>query len=184
MDMQIINAKTRTATGKSFAKKLRATGRLPAVMYNEKGEATMLDIDEKEFNSVWRTITSTTLVCLKVDDNNSFDAFIQDTEYNILKDRVLHVDFFVPQADKPMSAKYKIAYSGNSAGVLKGGFMLKHLPEVQVKAVPKKIPAKIVADISKLEIGDVLRVKDLQLGEGVSLVTDGEAPLVSIKQAH
>ena len=65
MDQMVINAKIRKETGKKAAKQLRATGRLPAVMYNSKGESTMLDIDEVEFNKVWRNITPTTVITLK-----------------------------------------------------------------------------------------------------------------------
>ena len=60
MSKQIINAKTRTTTGKTAAKNLRKEGRIPAVVYNDKGEATSLEISEVEFNKVWRTITPTT----------------------------------------------------------------------------------------------------------------------------
>lgn len=184
MDQVIINAKTRTTSGKTAAKRLRAAGRLPAVMYDSKGTSTMLEVDEKEFNKVWRAITPTTLVSLKVDDNATYDAFIKDTEYNILNDRVLHADFFIPDANKKLTAKFKVTYSGTSSGVLKGGFMLKHLPEIQVKAVAKCMPQSVVADISALEIGDVFRVKDLKLGEGVTVLTDGDSPLVSVKPAR
>lgn len=183
MEQMTINAKIRTATGKRAAKRLRAAGRIPAVMYNSKGETTMLDVDTVEFNKVWRNITPTTLVSLNV-DGTVYDALIRDTEYKILNDSVLHADFFVPADDKPLTAKFKVKYSGSSAGVLKGGFLLKQLPEIKVKAVPKKMPASVVADISPLEIGDVFRVKDLKLGEGVVIITDGEAPLVSIKAPH
>ncbi|MBQ9495073.1 MAG: 50S ribosomal protein L25 [Treponema sp.] len=184
MDQAIINAKTRTTTGKTAAKRLRAAGRLPAVMYDAKGVATMLEIDENEFNKVWRAITPTTLVSLKIDGSEAHDAFIKDTEYSILNDRVLHADFFEPSAEQLLTAKFKVSYTGTSSGVLKGGFMLKHLPEIQVKAVAKKMPHAVVADISALEIGDVLRVKDLKLGEGVAVLTDGDSPLVSIKPAR
>ncbi|MFA6856788.1 MAG: 50S ribosomal protein L25 [Treponema sp.] len=184
MDQLIINAKTRTTTGKTAAKKLRATGRLPAVMYDAKGKSTMLDIDEVEFNKIWRTITPTTLVTLKIDGKHAHDAFIKDTEYNLLHDKVLHTDFFEPDAKEKIVATFKVSYTGTPAGVLKGGFMLKHLPEIKVQAVPGKIPQAVVADVSALNIGDTLHVKDLKLGEGITILTDGNAALVTITPAR
>ena len=184
MDQLVINAKVRTTTGKTAAKKLRAQGRLPAVMYDAKGKSTMLEIDEVEFNKVWRSITPTTLISLKIDGQEAHDAFIKDTEYAILKDRVLHADFFEPAADEKLTAKFKLSYTGIPAGVLKGGYMLKHLPEITVQAVPRKMPQSVTADVSSLNIGDTFRVKDLKLNEGVTILTDENASLVSITPAR
>ena len=95
MSKQTINAKIRTVSGKSAAKKLREAGSIPAVMYNDKGEATMLEVNAVEFNKVWRSITATTSIDLVV-DGKKMPALIKDTEYNIRTDKVLHADFFVP----------------------------------------------------------------------------------------
>lgn len=184
MDQLVINAKTRTATGKTVAKKLRATGRIPAIMYNAEGKSTMIDVDEVEFNKVWRTVTPTTLITLNIDGKDSKDAFIKDTEYNILNDKVLHADFFEPAANEKIDAVMKVNYTGTPAGVLKGGYMLKHLPEVKIQAAPKDMPTRLVADVSAVNIGETFKVKDLKLGKGVTILTDGEASLVSITAAR
>lgn len=180
MEKLIINAKPRTTTGKTAAKKLRATGRLPAVVYDATGKSTMLDIDEVEFNKVWRTITPTTLVSLKIDGGQESDVFIKDTEYNILHDKVLHADFFAPGAEQKLTAKFKVAYTGTAAGVLKGGFMKKKLPDIRVQAVASKMPVAVVVDVSKLNIGDTFYVKDIQLEDGVTILTDKNEALVTI----
>ena len=119
MSKQTINAKTRTATGKVAAKNLRKVGSIPAVMYNDKGESTMLEVNAVEFNKVWRSITATTPVELSV-EGKAYTALIKDVEYNIRNDQVLHVDFFVPGADEKLVYTYKILFTGNAAGVLKG----------------------------------------------------------------
>lgn len=183
MEKIVINAQSRTTQGKSEANRLRKTGRIPAVMYNSEGKAEMLSVDTKEFNKVWRKVSAMTLITLKV-DGKEYDAFIKDTDYNLMTDTVLHTDFYVPAADKEISAKFKIKYTGTPQGVLKGGYLLKRLPEVRVKAVAKAMPHEVVADISSLNIGDTLKVKDLKFAKGVSVVTDLDAALISIKQAH
>ena len=83
-----VNAKVRTTTGKSAAKNLRKVGSIPAVMYNDKGEVTMLEINAVEFNKAWRTVTATTPVDLTV-DGKTVKALIKDVEYNIRNDQVL-----------------------------------------------------------------------------------------------
>mgnify|MGYP003417574538 FL=1 len=184
MDKFVINAKTRATTGKSAAKSLRATGRIPAVVYNSKGESTMIDVDAIEFNKAWRAITPTTFVELKIDGKTSLNTLIKDAEYNIRNDEVLHADFFEPAADQKLTAVMKVQYTGTPAGVLKGGFMLKHLPEVKIVATPKDLPVRVVADVPGLNVGDVLRVKDLKLDSGVTVLTDAEEALASVSPAR
>jgi len=183
MDQMVINAKTRKETGKKAAKQLRANGRIPAIMYNAKGKSVMLDVDEVEFNKVWRSVTATTLITLKVDGKDG-DAFIKDTEYNIRDDKVLHADFFEPDAKEKVTATLKVQYSGTPAGVLKGGFMVKHVPEVVLRAPAKKLPSRLVIDVSKVNIGESFCVKDLGLDKDITVVTPADTPLVSVSPAR
>ena len=183
MSKQIINAKTRTTTGKTAAKNLRKEGRIPAVVYNDKGEATSLEISEVEFNKVWRTITPTTSITLNIDGKESL-ALIKDAEYNIRTDRVLHADFFVPAADQKLVMKMKVHFKGTPAGVLKGGFKKERNNEVKIKATIADLPETIVADISKINVSEALRVKDLEFGKGVEVLTDMELPLVTVAPAR
>lgn len=183
MSKQTINAKIRTVSGKSAAKKLREVGSIPAVMYNEKGEATMLEVNAVEFNKVWRSITVTTAIELNVEGKKLL-ALIKDTEYNIRNDQVLHVDFFVPAEDEKLSFKMKVLFTGTPIGVLKGGFMLKRVPEVTVLSTIKTVPERVLIDVTALNIGDSFKVKDLKLGKGVSVLTNSEVQLVSISPAR
>jgi len=179
MDQMTIAAKVRNETGKRAAKAVRAAGNIPAVVYNEKGEATSVSVNSVEFNKVWRNITATTLVSLDVDGNKS-DAFISDVEYDIMTDTVLHADFFAVTNTKKVVRSYKLQYSGTAAGVLKGGFMVKHIPEIKVNALPKDLPARVVVDVSKINIGDVLTVKDLNLGDAVTVLTPADAEVITV----
>jgi large subunit ribosomal protein L25 len=183
MSKQIINAKTRTTTGKTAAKNLRKEGRIPAVVYNDKGEATSLEISEVEFNKVWRTITPTTSITLNIDGKESL-ALIKDAEYNIRTDRVLHADFFVPAADQKLVMKMKVHFKGTPAGVLKGGFKKERNNQVKIKATIGDLPETIEADISKINVSEALRVKDLEFGKGVEVLTDMELPLVTVAPAR
>ena len=183
MSKQIINAKTRTTTGKTAAKNLRKEGRIPAVVYNDKGEATSLEISEVEFNKVWRTITPPTSITLTIDGKESL-ALIKDAEYNIRTDRVLHADFFVPAADQKLVMKMKVHFKGTPAGVLKGGFKKERNNQVKIKATIGDLPETIEADISKINVSEALRVKDLEFGKGVEVLTDSELPLVTVAPAR
>ena len=183
MSKQTLNAKVRTASGKAAAKKLREVGSIPAVMYNDKGEATMLEVNEVEFNKIWRTVTPSTSINLVVYGKENL-ALIKDTEYNIRTDKVLHADFFVPAADEKLVMNVKIHYSGTPAGVLKGGFKKERNNQIKVKAAIADLPETIIADISKINVSEALRVKDLDLGKNVEVLTDKELPLVTVSPAR
>ncbi|MCR5437165.1 MAG: 50S ribosomal protein L25 [Treponema sp.] len=183
MSKQTINAKTRTVTGKTAAKNLRKEGRIPAVVYNAKGEATSIDVSEVEFNKVWRTITPTTSVTLNLDGKESL-ALIKDVEYNIRTDKALHADFFVPDADQKLVMSIKVHFEGTPVGVLRGGFKKERNNKIKIKACIADLPETIVADISKINVSEALRVKDLNLDKKVEILTDMELPLVTVSPAR
>ena len=183
MSKQKLDAKTRTTTGKTAAKNLRKEGRIPAVVYNDKGEATSIDVSEVEFNKIWRTVTPTTSINLVVDGKDNA-ALIKDVEYNIRTDKVLHADFFVPAADQKLISKIKVHYTGTPAGVLKGGFKKERNNQIKVKAAIADLPETIIADISKINVSQALRVKDLELPASVEVLTDKELPLVTVSPAR
>ncbi len=183
MEQLTVEAATRKETGKKAAKAIRAEGKIPAVVYDEEGKATSITVDAVQFNKVWRNITATTLITLKV-DGKAVDAFIRDTEYDIITDSVLHADFFAVSNTKPVTRKYKLQYSGTAAGVLKGGFMVKHTPEIKVKALPKDLPVRVVIDVSGINIGDVFTVKDINLGDKVTVLTPADAEVITVAPAR
>ena len=183
MSKQTLNAKTRTVTGKTAAKNLRKEGRIPAVVYNAKGEATSIDVDEVEFNKIWRTITPTTSIVLNIDGKENV-ALIKDVEYNIRNDKALHADFFVPDADQKLVMKIKVHFQGTPAGVLKGGFKKERNNQIKIKAAIADLPETITADVSKINVSEALRVKDLVLGDKVEVLTNKELPLVTVSPAR
>ena len=183
MSKQTLNAKTRTVTGKTAAKNLRKEGRIPAVVYNAKGEATSIDVDEVEFNKIWRTITPTTSIVLNIDGKENV-ALIKDVEYNIRNDKALHADFFVPDADQKLVMKIKVHFQGTPAGVLKGGFKKERNNQIKIKACIADLPETVTADVSKINVSEALRVKDLDLGNKVEVLTDANLPLVTVSPAR
>ncbi len=183
MSKQTIEAKTRTVLGKSAAKKLRKEGRIPAVVYNAKGEATSIEVGEVEFNKIWRAITPTTSITLKVDGKESL-ALIKDVEYNIRNDKVLHADFFVPDADQKLVTNIKIHFEGTPAGVLKGGFKKERNNQIKIKACIADLPETVVVSIANINVSEALRVKDVPFDKKVEVLTDSELPLVTVSPAR
>jgi large subunit ribosomal protein L25 len=180
MDAIVLKASSRTTTGKREAAHLRKTGKLPAVMYNSKGESTALSVSEAEFTKVWKNTTPSTLVNLFVDDKDAGIAFIKATEYNIISDKNLHVDFHLIEKDKPLKCRLKVQFTGSPAGVREGGKLTNHISEIAIRCLPADLPQRVVGDITNLGTGAMFRVKDLKLGQGITILTDAETPLISV----
>lgn len=179
MDQLVLKAATRAESGKKVAKKLRGNGSLPAVMYNSKGEAVMLTVDEDAFTKVWKVATPTTLVNLDVDGKKNL-VFIKDTQYDIISDKNLHVDFHAIDEDKLLKISIKMQVAGNPVGVRDGGYLAKGIPSIEIECLPKNLPVRIVADVNNLGLGEKLLVKDVPVGKGVKLISDGEAVVATI----
>lgn len=180
MENIVLKAKERKDSGKSVAKKLRSAGRLPAVMYNSKGEAVMLDVDEMEFTKVWKVATPTTLISLDVDGKKSI-AFIKDTLYDIKSDKNLHVDFHVIDEDKPLKTTMKVQVAGSPVGVREGGVFETLAKEVTIECLPKDLPVRMVADVSNLSLGSELTVKDLPFSKDIKVLSDGDIVVARVR---
>jgi len=181
MERMTINAVTRKETGKGNARKLRAAGKIPAVMYNWKGEATSLELEYSEFLKVWRKATKTTLVNLVVDGKKTLLSSIKDTDYDILKDTVLHADFHVIDEKAKLRTTIKVNTTGSAKGVRDGGVYVKGIETVTIECLPKDLPERIVADITNLGLKDHLFVKDLDFGKGVTVIDDENEIIGSVK---
>lgn len=182
MDNMVLCAKKRNETGKTVAKQLRSNGRLPAVMYNTKGEAEKLDIDENEFTKVWKMTTPTTLITLDVGGKKE-RAFIKDTLYDIKIDRNLHVDFHVIDEKKPLKVKMNVQVAGSPVGVREGGVLETGIKEVTILCLPKDLPARMVADVSELKIGSSFAIKDLKFDKGVKVLSDENTVIARVRNA-
>ncbi|MGP1588241.1 MAG: 50S ribosomal protein L25 [Treponemataceae bacterium] len=183
MEQLVLKASKRSESGKAVAKKIRESGSLPAVVYNHKGEATMLTVVESEFTKVWKQCTSTTLICLDV-EGTKYQAFIKDTEYDIISNRNLHVDFHAVDADQILRCSIKIQTTGTPVGVREGGFLMTTGSFIKIECLPKDLPARVVADIDSLKIGDSFKIKDIKLGKGIKVLTNPEQVVAAVRAAR
>ena len=174
MEQLTLNAVTRTVSGKKAAKKLREQGRLPAVMYDAKGEAFMLDVDEAEFTKVWKSATPTTLVSLVIDGKEGKPVLIKTTEYNIITDKNLHADFYAVDTAKTLHMTMNIRLTGNPVGVREGGVFEKGIQKLD-------LPPRISVDISTLALNGRLTVKDIALPAGVTVLTGSDEVIASVR---
>lgn len=180
MEQRTLSAKLRTATGKGVAKALRKAARLPAVMNDGTGKAVLLDIDAKEFNKLFQSITESTLVSVMVDGTEHV-SFVKDVQYDIISDTIRHVDFYQVEPGKVLRTKIRIKITGSPEGVRLGGVLEYGINEIDVECLPKNLPERVVLDVSDLQLNHSLHVRDLKLPESVKVHTDGEISVVTLK---
>jgi large subunit ribosomal protein L25 len=180
MAEQQLKAESREGAGKGVARKLRAAGRVPAVLNGHGMEPMSLAVDSRELFHVLHTgAGSNVLVDLTVDGKKHL-VLAREIQRDHIRNRFLHVDFLAIRRDEQISIDVPVRLVGESPGVKQGGVVEHHLWDLHVECLPGDVPEGIDADISSLEIGDALRVSDLVLPRGVTITTAPEETVVSV----
>jgi large subunit ribosomal protein L25 len=130
-----------------------------------------------------RNISESTIVKVEI-DGTSYDAFIKDTQRNIRDGQVLHVDFYEVESGVLLRAKVSIHIHGNPIGVRDGGILELPLHEVEVECLPKDLPERLDVDVSELKVNQSIHVRDLNLGEGVRVISGGDKVVALVKFAR
>ena len=167
--------------GKNEARRLRAQGRIPAVLYGAKKDSVPVSVDPKQ---ITRILTSesghNTILDLQVGKEKT-KAMIVDWQYEPIKGRLMHIDLKRIAMDERLRVNVPIMLTGEAAGVKQqGGILEQMLREVEIECLPGDIPSHIDVDVSGLVFGQVVRVSDLPHGGRVKFVTDENQPVAHI----
>ncbi|MFU8844187.1 MAG: 50S ribosomal protein L25/general stress protein Ctc [Bacteroidales bacterium] len=166
--------------GKKDAKKQRREEKVPCVLYGGK-EQIHFTVDVADFKKI---IFTPEVYLIKLNINgNEFDAILQDVQYHPVTDSVLHADFLQVIPGKPVVIGIPLEYEGVAPGVLKGGRLVKKVRKLKVKGLIEEMPDKIKISISKLDIGDSTRVKDVIFGN-LEFLDTPNAEIVGVKTAR
>jgi large subunit ribosomal protein L25 len=157
-----LQARERASAGKSYTRKARAQGWIPAVYYGQ-GEPRKLEVPHREFAAVVRARQTTHLIDLGLGEGAI--AVIRETQRHALKDDLFyHLDFFHVDMSKKVSTEVPLEFVGVAVGVKDDGGVLGHpLKSVRVECLPADIPEKVSVDVSALKIGDSIHVRDLSI---------------------
>ena len=166
----------RENVGKKDARKNRADGKIPCVLYGGKEEVHFV-VDEKDFGPVIFT-PYIHLINLTV-DKQQYQTILKEVQYHPVTDEILHVDFLELIAGKPIVVSLPIRIQGSSKGVLRGGRMVKKFRKLKVKALPEHLPDEILIDITELDINDMIKVGDIKI-DHVQMLDIATSTVVSI----
>jgi large subunit ribosomal protein L25 len=175
-----LQAETRDETGKGVARRLRADGRVPAVLYGQGVEPVALSVDAREmFHILHGAAGANALVDLAVDGEDHL-VLAREIQRDHIHNTLIHIDFLAVSRTQTITANVPVVETGEAAGVKEGGVVEHHLREVSVECFPQDVPDQIRIDISALELGDMVHVSDLAAPDGVTILTSPEDAVLSI----
>ena len=175
-----LKAEPRDGTGKGAARKIRAGGRVPAVVYGRGVDAMPVTVDAKElFHLLHTDAGMNVLVDLHVNSDQML-AMPREIQRDHIRGTFVHVDFLRIARDEKITVEVPVHLVGESHGVKEGGVVEHHLWNLQLECFPQDVPSSIEADITPLGIGDSLKVSDLKLPDKTTLLTSLDETIVSI----
>lgn len=184
MEQIQLEALVRHQTGKGAARTLRRAGEVPAIFYGPDSPPLPLTIHRLDLEKIFKKHPG---------ENIFFELQIKGGEQDITKTALLkelqrhpvsraylHSDFFEISLTKELDVDVRIRIVGKSPGVEKGGLLQEVTRELQIRCLPGMIPEFIDVDVSALEIGEAIHVRDLQLAEGIKILTELQATLLNV----
>lgn len=184
MERVDLETQLREEKGKQLVKRLRLQGSIPAVVYKGGGDNLILKLSQKDFTRVIGTKAGTNVIInLKISGKSKKDktVMIKEIQRNPVKGDIIHIDFNEVSLTETSKFKVKLEPKGEASGVKEGGTLERIIWEIDIECLPTQIPEKLEVDISALQIGDSVFVKDIRPVEGVKILQDPSMIAMSVK---
>ena len=179
MQKHTLTTESRAQTGKCAARQLRARGLVPAVFYGPAVEPAGLSVSPKELIAALSTEYGRNAVFTLELGGKEELAMVQDLQVHPVTRKPLHVDFYRVDSEQLIERHVPFVAEGKAKGVVAGGELAVIYRTLPLRAKPGQFPAKITVDVTNLEIGDHVKVKELSLPANVQVVLPGERNVVS-----
>jgi large subunit ribosomal protein L25 len=180
-----LSAELRSETGRAN-KQVRKQGLIPAILYGQKVKNVALSIKEPDFEKLYQQAGESTLIKLKIGDEQDKAkqriVLIHEVAKDPVSGKPIHIDFYQVKMDKVISVEVPLVFIGQSAAVEKEeGVLIKNIQQVEVEALPQDLPHEITVDISLLKtFEDNIYVKDLQIPDKVKLTASPDEVVASV----
>jgi large subunit ribosomal protein L25 len=175
-----LKAQKRETTGKGSARKVRSNGRVPAILYGRGLDSVAVDVDRREFVSALHTEAGMN-VLLDIDvDGKTTLALTRELQRDPVRGTLLHADFVKVDRSQKVEVEVPVHLVGEAPGAKEGGVLEHPLFAVNVRCVVTNVPEAIQGDISRLQIGDALRVSELRVPDDTEILNDPETVVASV----
>jgi large subunit ribosomal protein L25 len=180
MEIIALKAQPKDKSGKQAAKKVRHAGMAPAIMYKSGGgDSVQFSVDPAEFRHL---VYTSELKVAEIELNGTIHkCILKDIQFHPVTEQVVHLDFLELTDGVKFNASVPLRFKGSAPGVKAGGKLLTTLRKIKIVTTPEKIVDKVHVDISKMELGDVIRVRDIELQEGVEIMNNSSVPIAAIE---
>jgi large subunit ribosomal protein L25 len=177
-----LKVQARESRGGAASRRLRANGVIPGVLYGNGGEAHAFSIEERELR---KALTGdhglhAILDVLLDGSQQAHHAVLKEYQLDPIRPRLLHIDLQEVRLDQAIQTQVVVEIVGESEGVKEGGVLSQINREVHVEALPMEVPDRLELDVSRMVIGDTMRVSDLRVPDGVKLLDDPETVLATV----
>ncbi|OHD71232.1 MAG: hypothetical protein A2W19_10650 [Spirochaetes bacterium RBG_16_49_21] len=183
MEAKSLTIKPRSDRGKNSSRRLRREGYIPGVIYSH-GEAAPIQILNKDFFKLFKgKISESIIFDLHSPTSTDYEekmAYVKDYQVNPITDEIVHVDLFKVTADEKIHTNVPIQFTGTAKGLKMGGILEVEVREIMVECLPKDLPEKIQIDVTELNTGDSLHVRDVNLGERVKILSNLDAAIAAV----
>jgi large subunit ribosomal protein L25 len=182
METVELTAEPRSKRGKGASRRIRCTGKAPAVFYGPKRQPMLLAVDSKEFLQKISALEGSHLIRFRSDAEDIANrvALVKETQYHPVTGAMLHVDFYEVDMTEKLRLRVPLHFTGKAAGVAMGGILQPVQRDVEVECLPGNIPGFIGVDVTALNVHDAVHISQLQPPSGVRLVYDTDATLVTV----
>ncbi len=174
--------KNRTVLGKKV-KTLRREGLIPAEIYGHGIENKHIEVHEKDFRKVFKSAGENTLFDAVTEGGEKIPVLINNIDRNAISGEILSIDFRAVRLDETVETKVPIELKGEAPAVKNGFVVVQVMEEIEVEALPHKLPHKLTVDISSLENpGQSIHISDISFGEEVKILNAPESVIVTVTE--
>jgi large subunit ribosomal protein L25 len=168
---QVLKAEIRQGLGTKDAAKLRKNGQIPAIVYGHKQEPVSIILNAKSFREGLNT--GQRLMEVEINKKNE-TLLIKDVQYDYIGTDIIHVDLMRVDVTEMVRVTVPIALKGTAKGAAEGGMVETHTGNLEIECRVTQIPEQIVVSVKEMALGDAIHAKDIQLPEGVKLISSPE----------
>ena len=175
-----LNATARPESGKGAARKTRAAGKLPAVIYAQGNEATPISIDPVELDTIFRKSRNRNTIVNVELDGKTIDCIVRDAQRHPLYRDILHVDFYALEKDQVIEVDVPVEPVGRPAGASLGGRLRVVARTLHLKCKYTDIPETVKVDVSHMHIGDIIRASEITAPDGTELIYKNDFNVLNV----
>ena len=175
-----LNAKVRTDSGTGVARKLRQGGQVPAIIYGHSRQPQSLAIDTRELERLLERVAAASTVIELSIDGRPARTLIREIQRHPVKRSILHVDFQELVAGEKVTVSIPLVFVGSAEGVRGGGILDQVMHELEIRVDPSNIPNHVDVDVTPLQIGHSIHVRDLNIPTGVEVLDDEDATVCTV----